>query len=489
MKSRLGSHLKTYGVGLAAGVVLVHAAPARANGRFPTANQIVFSPSDPDVVALRATYGILPSHDHGATWQYLCNDVLGLAFAPTDPSIALTQSGALLAGVSLGLDVSADMGCDWSCIGGGLANQAVIDLAVRPDMPNSAVAITGTFSTVPDSGQEVSLSQVFETIDNGSTWTAIGAPIDPAVIVQTIDVTKTDPNRLYVSGTRGFGTTRTASLFMSKDKGATWTEWPLPPAMFDPTLEDSIYIGAIDPTNADKVYLRSSTVLTGGVSRLTVATFSADGTPAFTSPYTFDAGADNTGGLTGPMLGLALSEDGSTVYIGSVEDGLYRAQASDLVFQHVSSIHVRCLATHGQELWACSDAVSGFVAGVSTDGGNTFTAKLPTVGTLTGPIACTENQTMVACGQQTNGAVCVGAFATLCDQVECETPDAGSGDGDSRSDGGSGDSGDSGPTAPPDRTASASSSCALTAPGRGGAAGASAVFALAGLALARRRKR
>jgi hypothetical protein len=483
MRSRSGSQRKTYAVGLAVGVIGMHAAPALANGRFPEANQIVFSPSNPDVMALRATYGILPSHDHGATWQYVCNDVLGLAFAPTDPSVALTGSDSLLAGVSLGLDVSADMGCDWSCIGGGLANQSIVDLAVRPDTPSSAVAITGTFSALPDSGQEVSFSQVFETIDNGATWAAIGAPIDPAVTVETIDVTKTDPNRLYVSGTRGYASARTASLFMSRDKGATWTEWPLPPTAFDPNLEDSIYIGAIDPTNADKVYLRSSPLLTGGVSRLTVATFPPSGAPTFASPYAFDAGPDDRGGLTGPMLGMALSEDGSTVYIGSVEDGLYRAQASDLAFQHVSSIHVQCLATHGQELWACSDAVSGFIAGVSTDGGNTFTAKMATVGSLS-PSACAANDTMVACGQQTNGAVCAGAFETFCQQELCEAP--GSADGGS-GEGGGGDAGSAG--SPGHGPASASSSCALTAPGRGGAAGVSAGLALAGLALARRRKR
>ena len=38
---------------------------------------------------------------------------------------------------------------------------------------------------------------------------------------------------------------------------------------------------------------------------------------------------------------------------------------------------VQCLATRGDELWTCSAEVSGFVLGVSTDDGATFTAKLP----------------------------------------------------------------------------------------------------------------
>ena len=39
-------------------------------------------------------------------------------------------------------------------------------------------------------------TQVFETTDNGQTWTAIGTPLDPRVVVETIDVTKSDPNRI-----------------------------------------------------------------------------------------------------------------------------------------------------------------------------------------------------------------------------------------------------------------------------------------------------
>jgi hypothetical protein len=66
--------------------------------------------------------------------------------------------------------------------------------------------------------------QVFETTDNGGTWTAIGTPIDPDVTVFWIDVAKGDPNRLYVSGARGLGTFRTASLLVSTDKGMTWSE-------------------------------------------------------------------------------------------------------------------------------------------------------------------------------------------------------------------------------------------------------------------------
>ena len=260
---------------------------------------------------MRTTYGILPSHDDGATWQYLCEEALGVS--PTsvvDPPLGLTTNNSLLAGAGFGLSVSPDTGCNWNCIGGGLANQVIVDLAVRPDSPSSAVAITGTFVPQPDSGQEITHSQIFETVDNGVTWAPIGTPIDPEVIVQTVDVAKSNPNRLYVSGNRGYGAAKTASLFVSKDKGTTWTEWSLPASQFDPTTEDSIFIGGVDPVTADRLYMRSSALQTGGQSRLTVVTLAADGTPTFTGAHVFDAGVEFVGVITGEMLGFALSEDG-----------------------------------------------------------------------------------------------------------------------------------------------------------------------------------
>jgi hypothetical protein len=481
VKTRFGFILKTGSLALAGGAILFHAAPAAANGRFPQSNQIVFSPTNPDLIVLRTTYGILPSRDHGATWQFLCEDALGVGpNTLADPSIGLTQDNALLAGVAIGLDVSPDTGCNWNCIGGPLAGQSIVDLAVRPDTPTSAVAITGTYVAVADSAQEQTYSQIFETNDEGMTWAPLGIPIDPTVVVETVDVAKTDPNRLYVSGVRGYGSARTALLFVSKDKGATWTEVDFSTALFDPTMEDSIFIGAVDPTNADRVYVRSSAQVTGGRSRLTVVTFAADGTPSFASPHTFDAGMAFLG-VTGQMLGLAVTEDGSKIYIGSVGDGLWSADTSDLAFHKVSSIKVQCLATRGSELWACSAAVSGFIAGVSTDGGKMFTSKLPLVGTLTGPIACAPNPSGgAACGQTTNASQCGGPLMTFCNLDQCQLPT--NGDGGSLADASLVDAAHGG-------SETATASCDLGTPGEGRAAGIGAVFALVGLALQRRRRR
>ena len=449
---------------------LLSSVPAAANGRFPASNQIVFSPCDDNLIVLRTSYGILPSHDNGATWAFVCEDALDLpSGVPEDPSVGLTTNNSLIAGVPVGLNVSRDDGCNWSCIQGGLQSQVVADIAVRPDNPASAVAITGSYLQT-DAAQENIYSQVFETTDNGVTWTAIGTPIDPAVTVTTIDVARTDPNRLYVSGTRGFGSLKTASLFVSTNKGASWTEQALPAAEFDPTTEDGIYIGAIDPTNADRVYVRSAGLQTGGRSRLTV--FTRTPTPAFSTADVFDVEAGFAGEATGELLGFALSPDGSKIYIGTKEEGLWVAATSDMKFTKKSSIVVQCLATRGSELWACSAEVNGFVAGVSTDDGATFTPKLPLLGALTGPIACAENANGAACSTTENSSQCGPAYAMFCAYYGCGEPEGGTGDEEG---------------APP--PARSSSQCDVSLLGGGGGAMLAGAVALCGIALQRRRTR
>src|SRR5450432_3117485 len=303
-----------------AAVVLV-ASPAAANGRFPKSDQLVFSPTDRNLIVLRTTYGILPSHDNGQTWSFVCEDALGIdtATAVVDPPMGLTENNALSVGGPRGLNVSTDVGCNWSCQGGPLAGQVIVDLAVRPDDPTREVALTASY-VATDSAQAGIYAQVFETMDNGVTWAPVGLPIDPRVVPTTVEVSRVDPDRLYVAGTRGFGMSASLFVFDRARTGQNWTEWVLPKAQFDGTQEDSIYVSGVDPTNADRVYIRSRSLPSGGVSRLTIATLGPGGAaPTFATARTFTVPAPPPDKIVyvGEMAGFALSEDGSKVYVGS----------------------------------------------------------------------------------------------------------------------------------------------------------------------------
>src|SRR5580692_4963693 len=131
---------------------MLSARGAVANGRFPASTQVVFSPSDPDRIVVRATYGLLLSDDNGATWRWLCEMALGVpSVSVEDPSVALTGGDALVVGLVEGLEVSqgssagADLGCNVACVEGPLAGLSIVDLAVRPGATHTVLALSSSY--------------------------------------------------------------------------------------------------------------------------------------------------------------------------------------------------------------------------------------------------------------------------------------------------------------------------------------------------------
>jgi photosystem II stability/assembly factor-like uncharacterized protein len=438
---------------LAIGIMLLTSTgSATANGRFPAANRILLSPTNPDLVIVRATYGILPSFDDGRTWRFLCEDALGLPqSASSDPALGLTANSALIAGLLLpaGLEVSADTGCNWSCAGGLLANEMIADVVVRPDAPHTVLALTATvYFDDAGGGQH---SQVVQSSDDGSHWAAVGAPIDPRYLVTTLEVAPSDAHRLYVSAANGFAPTRNAVLFVSANDGS-WIPRPVP---LDARYETNIYIGGVDPADADRVYIRTD----GDRSRLLVTTNAGQSFAAVLN-------------LTGPMLGFALSPDGAKIYAGSVEDGLFAGDRASMTFARQSLIRVRCLAARGTELWACSDESSGFFAGVSTDQGVTFSPKLHP-DSVQAPIACAASaRGAYGCGADANAAQCGGPpYERLCATLGCQSGPADASVG----------------SRPP--SSSATCKCSLVGGGRRPGFGVAALSVLVAAATVRRKSR
>jgi MYXO-CTERM domain-containing protein len=443
---------------------------ASANGRFPAASEIFFSPTDLSFVGIRATFGILLSHDGGTTWAWLCEDAIGLGpKTEEDPPLAMTAGGSLIAALPFGLAVSTDSGCDWSFVGGALSGQVVADIAVRPDNPHAVIAVTATYGAdAGEGGASGYDQQVYESIDDGAHWSPLGALIDPSALVTTIDVAASDPDRLYASAIRHGATPPSASLFVSTNAGASWTEYPAP---FDMTRgSTAIFIAAVDPTNADRVYLRSD-----GDSQLSVT---SDAGKTWSTPLSIED----------PMLGFALSSDGSTVYAGSVAAGLLVADATTLSFQQVSGIHVQCLASSDGGLWACSDEPSGFIAGQSGNGGASFVPKLRNLLDIGAPIACPASAEANLCTSFdydamppydpftalcTNLDACMQSAplpplaATCVDAGRCTEA-----------------AGDAGPPASP----TGSKACGCSTAGGQGAAGVALATALLGIAVRRRTK-
>lgn len=346
---------------------------ARANGRFPATNQLVVSPTDPNLLVLRATFGFVVSHDAGRTWSWICESAVGFS-SEEDPAIAVTANGAILAGLYEGLSISPDMGCTWG-FASALSGWVAIDVAVRPTTPDAALSLAW-IEQHGDGGTTTFENRIFATSGDGASWAPLGTVLDPTLLYSTVDVAPSDPQRIYVSGVSGPYQTASIVVSTSHDSGASFTSAPLPANV---AIENGAYIAGVDPTNADRLYVRS-----WPVSRLYV---SDDGGRSFRSVLTF----------SGEMQGFAIAEGGRTIYAGGPNDGLWKADSTSLAFTRVSELAVGCLAASGGTLYACANGA--FALGASSDGGESF-APLFQLAELPPPPACPRGSTIAACVPQ-----------------------------------------------------------------------------------------
>jgi hypothetical protein len=107
------------------------------------------------------------------------------------------------------------------------------------------------------------------------------------------------------------------------------------------------------------------------------------------------------------LLGFALSPDGSEIYVGGPDNGLWAASRAELVFEQRSPVPIVCLMSSANILYACSNELTGFALGASSDGGHEFVAKLH-LSEVRGPLACPES---------TSGSVCAAEWPAIAERL------------------------------------------------------------------------
>jgi len=360
----------------ALGLALGSAGNARANGRFPASSAVVFSPADDARVMVRTTFGLLVTRDRGDSWGWICERAIGFS-GPEDPSYVVTPSGAIVAGLFDGLRVSRDGGCTWS----GVKTDASVFVDVTSRADGAVLALASSYDRHGDAGS-LYKTQLWLSTDDARSFTALGPRFDPTLLGETVEVAPSDPSRLYVSAVRGDGAGRQGVVLVSSDGGKTWSERR---SLLEPK-ELAPFIAAVDPKRADRIYLRTS-ASPESPTRLLVSD---------------DAGKTYRTllGAKGPLLGFALSHDGTALSVGGPDDGLYAGSADGAELLQVSGpkLKVQCLGQSGDVLWACSSEASGFIAGTSRNGGTSFEARLH-LSDITGPLACADGSSVAKeCG-------------------------------------------------------------------------------------------
>lgn len=363
---------------LVAASTLLTSSLAEANGRFPESNQLIFSPVDPDLVLMRVTFGLLVSHDRGKTFDWVCEQSVGFS-GVEDPMYAIMGSGTYVGTTFQGVTISRDKACGWSFAGGDLTQQVFIDLSLNPKDNGDVVVFASSYEKQDEQGNVLFTSKIWESKDDAKSFQLLGDRLDPALLGYTVDLTASDPNRIYVTAVRNPGLTPIGSLLVSKDHGKTWSEEVVP---FE-NGERAVFVAAVDPNDAERVYLRTSNN-PDKPTRLIVREATDGG-----------AGTLRTvKAAQGALLGFALSADGSKVYVGGPKDGVQVASTSDFAFAQRSNAQVQCMTLTDEGLWICSNEVQGFIAGLSKDDGVTFEPRLhfcdgnADAPGIRGPLAC-----------------------------------------------------------------------------------------------------
>jgi hypothetical protein len=383
--------------------LLLCAEAAQANGRFPRAQRLVEDASAPARLALYGTYGLMTSADSGRSWQYICEAATG-PFAGEAPLLELLPAGRLVLGSETGLQGSTFPACDWR----GL---------LEPEQPNAVQDITRS----PESDQalwalvsepEINVgfhSALQYSSDGGEHWSAPERIADELITRGvTIDVAPSRAQRLYVSGLSALG----AGVLVRSDDGAqSWQAFAVP----DTTSSALPYIAAVDPSDPDRIYLRSDTLELheGELQPNDALFFSADGGENVRRVFSRRA----------KLLGFALSPDSQTVVVGYGDPvlfsytvdpeqvGLYRARVADLsdpakassAFQKIFAGSATCLRWTARGLYAClAQAEQGFELGLADDAELSLDMARPFA-----PLLDLRKVLPLECGAETSAKSCL----------------------------------------------------------------------------------
>ena len=207
------------------------AGPTNVGGRI---SDIEYAPSDPEIVyASAATGGVYRSGDEGFTWSPIFDDravltIGDLAVHPTDPDEIWVGTGEANGShnnfAGAGLYRSSDAGQTWDFLGLGEA-YSIARIRIDPtDTDRVFVAAVGSYF---GKGEE---RGVYRTTDGGTTWERTLFVSDSTAIID-LAMRPDDPNTLFATTwerirrpTSSTLSGPTSGLWRSTDGGDTWQE-------------------------------------------------------------------------------------------------------------------------------------------------------------------------------------------------------------------------------------------------------------------------
>jgi MYXO-CTERM domain-containing protein len=332
-------------------------APASANGRFPAPTSITFRTGSSTDVLLGTTFGVLISRDGGASWRWLCEQVVGYG-GNYDPYWIWHADGTILATTFEGISVSEDGGCTWSKAA-GTAGIFIDDLQAHPADP-SVVLVT----TV----EQARTTKLLRSRDGGRTFDSTPLLSLENRFLSGVRFAPSDPRHLYVAAY--WANPWQGWILHSADGGGTWEEHPLTLSPDQP-----VKVVGVDPQDPAVLFLWRL-----GVAQDTILR-SADSGRSFEPVLT----------ASDQLLGFFIEPGGQRVYASGVNLGIHRSVDRGRTFALLAGApHGGCLGGQGTSLYSCATwAQDGFAVGRSRDG-TTFEAYLRWFNEIDGPLECPD---------------------------------------------------------------------------------------------------
>lgn len=407
---------------------------ASANGRPPASVSIASRKNGRDIL-VATTFGVLLSKDDGCSFQWLCEQSIGYG-GTFDPKYAIGDDGTIYATTFEGLRVSRDGGCTFRTATEGLPASDpgaldgiwvdAIDLAPGGDV----------WLATAESGR---YNDVYRSRDQGRTFQPMGLH-SAAIWWKSVKISHADPQRIYVGGYQIAGTAPgggqmppTAHLRRSDDGGATWRPMPLTGIALAAT--PVIHVMAIDPANADVLFLRSTAAVPPAGDKLYR---SGDGGATWSEVLS----------LSEPILGVSIHA--GSILVAAGMGGAYSSSDGKAFTAVADAPHLSCIDERGDgSVLACgANWEPDFFAAASSKDGRDW-KKLVRFAEMTGPLSCPEGTvqrdtcelSMWPSMREQFGATGPGRS---CPAVEEPAPPARGGSGGGCCDGGGGPSGAAG---------------------------------------------
>ena len=332
-------------------MVLLHAAAARANGAFPDSQSILTPEARPHEIRLATNFGIIASDDDGQSWVWSCEQaesnngsLYQMGPAPKNRLYVISSEG---------LAFSDNDSCGWSIAGG--------TVRARPSPTPSPIPRTpaACWRSSSARARPASATAWSNRPTAGRRSAPRATPPRRATTSPASRSPRSAPSTIYVAMTSG--PTFAPKLARSTDGGATWKVEDLSTKL--PAKTTLIRLVAVDPTNADRVYLRTHSAAGDAFA---VAVAGASGFTV-TTPLNFPDG----------ILSAYARLASGTIVVAAVvglDEVAYRSTDAGASFQPLPTPpSVRAMSARGATLYVVADNVAdGYAVGTSVDEGQTW---------------------------------------------------------------------------------------------------------------------